>query len=205
MPSIFSQEDKDAIRSRLLTEGKEMMLQSGITKMNLEKLALSAGIAKGTFYHFFRTKQHFILAIIRSYQQQRYEVLMKVAAEKKGSLTVREAVEMFLSVYDPAENPMFHMRDRDLDWIAEKIPPSELFDPVMDLKCCNAILSCVKNRRGEADPRIVSNFSRMVMFTLMQRDNVHQEVLNENIRMVVNLMADYITGNSREENLNHEI
>ena len=69
----------------------------------------------------------------------------------------------------------------------------------MDLKCCSAILSCVKNRREEADPRIVSNFSRMVMFTLMQRDNVHQEVLPQNIRMLVELLTDYIAGDPGKE------
>ena len=193
MPSIFSDEDKNAIRRQLIDEGGKMMLKSGITKMNLEKLALSAGIAKGTFYNFFKTKQHFILAIIRDYQQQRYEILKKEAEIRKGTLSVYEAVEMYLSIYAPENNPMFHMKEKDLTWIAEKIPPEELFDAEMDLTCCSLIMSCVKNLRRNIDFRIVSNFSRMIMFTLMQKENVHQEVLAENIKMIINLIVNYVT------------
>ena len=195
MPSIFSDEDKEVIRKKLIFEGTKMMTEQGITKMNLEKLAYSAGIAKGTFYNFFRTKQHFILAIIRDYQKQKYDVLKKEAEQKKGTLTVYEALHMYLKIYDPKENPMFHMRDSDLDWIASKIPPSELFDSEMDLTCCSMILSCVKGLRKDIDYRIVSNFSRMVMFTLMQREYVHQEVLPDNIKMIIDMLASYITEN----------
>ena len=194
MPSIFTDADREAIRTHLLDEGEQMMLRDGITKMNLGHLAHSAGIAKGTFYNFFKTKQHVILAILRRYQAQRAEVLAQEARKKRGSLTIYQAIDMYLSVYDPKTNPFFHMRDRDLDWIAEKIPPEELFDPEMDLRCCGMILSCVKDLRGDIDLRIVSNFSRMVMFTLMQQSNVHAEVLPTNIQMIIELIADYVSG-----------
>ena len=199
MPSIFTAVDRESIRTHLLDEGEQMMLTSGITKMNLEHLAHSAGIAKGTFYNFFKTKQHFILAILRRYQAQRAEVLTQEAQKKQDSLTIYQAIDMYLSVYDPETNPFFHMRDRDLDWIAEKIPPEELFDPKMDLRCCGMILSCVKNLRDDIDLRIVSNFSRMVMFTLMQQNNVHKEVLPINIKMIIELITDYVDGKEHSD------
>lgn len=193
MPNIFSEKEKEAIREQLLSEGKEMMLQCGITKMNLEKLAQSAGIAKGTFYNFFKTKQHFILAIIRDYQKQRFLVLKKEAEQKKGTLTLYEALEMFFSIYAPPYNPMFHMSDKDLNWIAEKIPSDELFDRDMDLSSCRMILSCVKGLKTDIDYRIVSNFSRMIMFTLMEKDCIYQEVFPDNIKMIVDMIASYIS------------
>ena len=205
MPSIFTPADRQAIQERLLSEGEKMMLASGITRMNLETLAHSAGIAKGTFYNFFRTKQHFILAIIRRYQAQRAEVLARETRSKQNSLTADQAIQMYLSVYDPKENPFFRMRDRDLDWIAEKIPAEELFYPEMDLRCCGMILSCVKDLRKDVDLRIVSNFSRMIMFTLMQQDNVHKEVLPQNIKMIVELVEAYIAGYPQERKDKHEV
>ncbi len=203
MPSIFNDVEKDLIREHLLSEGEKMMLESGITKMNLEILASSAGIAKGTFYNFFKTKQYFILAIIRRYQSQRAEVLVQEAHEKKGSLTLYQAIEMYLSIYDPKANPFFHMRDRDLDWIAKKISAEDLFDSEMDLRCCGMILSCVKDYREGIDLRIVSNFSRMVMFTLMQKNNIHKEVFPVNVKMIIDLIANYISDTSNiKENSN---
>ena len=192
MPLIFSPDEREKIRQELLDQGERMMLEAGITKMNLEKLASSAGIAKGTFYNFFKTKQHFILAIIRRYQARRAQALSEEVKSKNGSLSLNEAINMYLSVYDPKTNPFFSMRDRDLDWIAEKIPAQELFDPEMDLRCVGMIISCVKGLKKDVDLRIVSNFSRMVMFTLMQQDNVHMEVLGENIKMLIDLLENYL-------------
>ena len=192
MPLIFSPDEREKIRQELLDQGERMMLEAGITKMNLEKLASSAGIAKGTFYNFFKTKQHFILAIIRRYQARRAQALSEEVKSKNGSLSLNEAINMYLSVYDPKTNPFFSMRDRDLDWIAEKIPAQELFDPEMDLRCVGMIISCVKGLKKDVDLRIVSNFSRMVMFTLMQQDNVHREVLGENIKMLIDLLENYL-------------
>ena len=40
MSSIFSKEDKEQIRTQLLAEGREMMLKRGITKMNIDELAI---------------------------------------------------------------------------------------------------------------------------------------------------------------------
>ena len=205
MPCIFTDAHREQIRTRLLDEGEQRMLEAGITRMNLEQLARSAGIAKGTFYNFFKTKQHFVLAIIRRYQARRAQVLAEEGRQKRDSLTPYEAVELYLAVYDPRENPFFRMRDSDLDWIAQKIPPEELFDAEMDLRCCRMILSCVKGLRPDADPRIVSNFSRMVMFTLMQKNNVHREVLPVNIKMLVDLIADYITDQGSGKERSHEV
>lgn len=57
MPQIFTPEKKAEIKAQLLKEGGEMMLERGITGMNIEELAASAGIAKGTFYNFFPSRQ----------------------------------------------------------------------------------------------------------------------------------------------------
>ncbi len=50
MPQIFTPEKKAEIKAQLLKEVREMMLERGITGMDIEELAASAGIAKGMFY-----------------------------------------------------------------------------------------------------------------------------------------------------------
>ena len=57
MPQIFTPEKKAEIKAQLLKEGREMMLERGITGMDIEELAAYAGIAKGMFYNFFPSRQ----------------------------------------------------------------------------------------------------------------------------------------------------
>jgi AcrR family transcriptional regulator len=63
MPRIFKEADKTAIREKLVNEGKRLFQRYGIRKTSVEELATSVGIAKGTFYHFFESKEDLCLAI----------------------------------------------------------------------------------------------------------------------------------------------
>lgn len=46
MPQIFTPEKKAEIKAQLLKEGREMMLERGITGMDIEELAASAGVSQ---------------------------------------------------------------------------------------------------------------------------------------------------------------
>ena len=70
-----------------------MMLERGITGMNIEELAASAGIAKGTFYNFFPSKQRFIIEIYNDYTDERLDALKAAAELKKGKLSVNEMLQ----------------------------------------------------------------------------------------------------------------
>ena len=197
MPPIFSQEDKQRIRTQLLSEGKKMMLERGITKTNIDELAEGAKIAKGTFYNFFSSKQDFILQIIHNYQDEKLVQLKKLAAEKCGKLTAREALEWYKSLYNPQENPLFHISKKDMDWIMSKTPPDQLFRPQADITTVKLILSMIEGVRENVDCRILANFPKMMAFAIQNKDFLHQEVLETNFRMIVDCMLQYVKGNDR--------
>ena len=196
MPSIFSQGDKERIRTQLLAEGREMMLERGITKMNIDELAESAGIAKGTFYNFFHSKQDFILEIIRSYQDGKLKQLEQLAAEKKGKITLDEAFEWYKTLYQPQENPLYHVSKKDMDWIMVKIPPERLFRPEVDIRIGRLILSMIEGVREDIDYRVLANFPKMMALALENKDFMHQEALKTNFQMIVDCMYRYVKGES---------
>ncbi len=63
MPKIFSTEDRQAIRRTLIKAGREHFLRYGFRKTNVAELARAAGIAKGTFYNFFESKEDLCMEI----------------------------------------------------------------------------------------------------------------------------------------------
>ncbi len=64
MPRIFSDEDRAAIRRKLLDLGLRELERGGFRKCAVEELAASAGIAKGTFYRFFPSKEAFFYEVM---------------------------------------------------------------------------------------------------------------------------------------------
>lgn len=194
MPSIFTEEDKERIRTQLLAEGRQMMLERGITKTNIDELAENAGIAKGTFYHFFSSKQDFILEIIHAYQDEKLTQLKRLAADKKGKLTYFEALKWYKTLYLPQENPLFQVSKKDLDWIMTKIPSERLFRPEVDVQTGKLILSMIEGVREDIDYRVLANFPKMAALAIENKEFMHQEVLEINFQLMIDCMYRYIKG-----------
>jgi AcrR family transcriptional regulator len=194
MPSIFTEEDKERIRTQLLAEGRQMMLERGITKTNIDELAENAGIAKGTFYHFFSSKQDFILEIIHAYQDEKLTQLKRLAADKKGKLTYFEALKWYKTLYLPQENPLFQVSKKDLDWIMTKIPSERLFRPEVDIQTGKLILSMIEGVREDIDYRVLANFPKMAALAIENKEFMHQEVLEINFQLMIDCMYRYIKG-----------
>lgn len=64
MPAIFNERTKWALRARLLEIGWEHLLRKGFRALRIEDITQEAGIAKGTFYHFFPSKDDFVCELV---------------------------------------------------------------------------------------------------------------------------------------------
>ena len=54
-------------REQLLATGEQLCLQRGFTGMGLSELLTQAGVPKGSFYHYFRSKEAFGVAMLERY------------------------------------------------------------------------------------------------------------------------------------------
>ena len=57
---FFNENDKNLIRENLIEFGLEALESNGYKATSVEKIANHAGIAKGTFYNFFQSKEQFL-------------------------------------------------------------------------------------------------------------------------------------------------
>ena len=74
----FSSKERERIYKTLLEKGKEMFNEKGFYEVTAEAVALEAGIAKGTFYHFFENKEHLYMVINNRTQEEIFENIRKI-------------------------------------------------------------------------------------------------------------------------------
>lgn len=194
MPAIFTEERKKQIRKQLLDDGRKMLLKQGITKMNLNELARKAGIAKGTFYHFFPSKQEFILEIIHSYQNEKIEELKQLVVNKQEKLTIEETKVWYKTLYCKQENPILHFQNKDLQWLLERIPVDQIFRPEVDIEIAKLIISMIDGVRDDIDYAVLANFPKMMSFAIENKEFLHEEALSKNIELIIDCMYRYIKG-----------
>ena len=57
---------KDEKRSRILAEGIELMLRKGYHGTGIQEIVAAAGVPKGSFYNYFKSKEDFILTAMEA-------------------------------------------------------------------------------------------------------------------------------------------
>jgi AcrR family transcriptional regulator len=103
MPPIFTIEKREEIKTNLLQIGIELIREIGIKKMSIDKVTERAGIGKGTFYHFFDTKERYVFDVIQ-FSKERILKSINAIVEKKGGIDKESFLELFQTFSFSSEN-----------------------------------------------------------------------------------------------------
>lgn len=95
MPKVaYSEEDRERIRTELVTVGLELMAKQGIQHTTVEQIYKKVGISRTFFYSFFSTKEDLLVETLYLQQPKIIEYVQKLMADP--ALSWRDAVKQFL-------------------------------------------------------------------------------------------------------------
>ncbi|QIA27221.1 TetR/AcrR family transcriptional regulator [Thermaerobacter sp. PB12/4term] len=86
------QAQREAVRQALIREGMRLLARQGFAATTVDQIASAAGVAKGTFYNYFATKEDLALAAL----PPRLEALRR-ELEAAGAMPLRAALHHLLS------------------------------------------------------------------------------------------------------------
>ncbi len=105
MPRRFNDDEEARIRVALHTAGRAIIGSRGVRKTTVEELARAAGIAKGSFYRFYPSKEALALTLLAEWERGFHEAIEARfhASKPKGAGNTAEVLlEIFLSDF-PAQ------------------------------------------------------------------------------------------------------
>lgn len=93
-------------RDRLVAEGMRQLMAYGYDGVGLGPLLKSVQVPKGSFYHFFRSKDDFVVAVIQAYDQKYCAIRQRIFDdETRGPLDRLQDYFQFLERELHAETP----------------------------------------------------------------------------------------------------
>lgn len=78
----FTDNEKEHIKQDLLTKGRTIFIKYGLAKTSIDEIIRECGIAKGTFYKFFNSKEELYYEILINEVEIREEVLNELFRKK---------------------------------------------------------------------------------------------------------------------------
>lgn len=71
----FNETEKRQIEEALFTSGKELFSKMGLKKVNVDEIIAPVGISHGSFYNFYKNKEHLFMAINLHCQEELFTTI----------------------------------------------------------------------------------------------------------------------------------
>lgn len=193
MPAIFSERDKGELYERMIAEGCRLVREKGIRKLRVEDVTRAVGIAKGTFYSFFPSKERFVYAMMTEGRQDAMDLLEGLQKEH-GRLGRDEFRQWLQDMWRSERNVYRMVKLDDYQWLMEHLEPEASFDPAKDMRVMGAIAELLEGVRPDCDWRVFANLQKALALALLGRANLHPDALEKMVDALIDAMLDEVFG-----------
>lgn len=198
MARAFTQTGKELIRQNLLRKGREYFIKYGLKKTSVDELAQAAGIAKGSFYKFYDSKEALFLAIHEETEEKlQMEMAQKLESAKepldklraffKGSFLILEEDPLLQVVFSGGEF------ENLTGFLASAQYQEHYRQDILFLE------ELIKKWQDEGivrqlDAKAASNMIATVYFVVLQKEALGEEMYKKVTDMLAESLANYLCG-----------
>jgi AcrR family transcriptional regulator len=199
MPRALTEQEKCSHCSRLLSNGKAVVLSQGIRKVSVDEIAKAAGIAKGSFYQHFESKEKYLYALIEFIHREVYaKAEQMIISGFSDGKDPRANARVFLeALFYMPEMAFFIKNERDIDELFFCIMPDNemrLFKQ-MEVKIFEKLLKLAGADAGKVKPGVVNNYF-LTLYLMMGCDLMTVDDLPETVDLITDSLIFYIFGGS---------
>jgi AcrR family transcriptional regulator len=175
-----------------LEAGFPLIKEYGVTHTTITKITEAAGIAKGTFYHFWKNKEEYLADLIKYHRQK---MLPKLIGEDvlsgKRKLGREDARIYFHHLVDKDMSIYAHMTLEDESNLIHKTSD---FNPDEKKESSIAVnlLGFLEGVRPDVDFLLLANMTKILVLTAEAKEELHESVYEKTIDTLIDKILDLI-------------
>lgn len=193
MPIAFTEEEMTKLRHELILAGIRLSRELGLQRMSVEKITSAVGIAKGSFYIFFDSKEDFILEIA-DYANRETEKMLLAALNGRRQMSAHEFISFFNTYIHSDYDLMGGLTVNDFFWLQKHIKKQDMFDPDAQLKTAQLWLSLINDVRDGVDVGTFINLIKSIYAIREHSDTMVKASIENSIQVILRTIEIYISG-----------
>lgn len=174
--TAFDDRERERIREALIETGRERFARYGLRKTTIADLTEPVGIATGTFYRFFDSKEALFWTVLETEREdvlERYDAAVAAAEDPR-----EEVVALLTAICDEIEtNPLTRavLDDDGIDRLLRGLSAEERAEG--HRRSVEHLLPYVESWQAagaapDADPEVVAGVLRAVAFVTLHREEL---------------------------------
>ena len=195
MPQIFDEAGREKLRIQMLENGFQLIKRFGLKKTSISDVTKASGIATGTFYNFFKTKEDFVYQIIL-YKRMQSKAELTALLGADGMLD-REGFRTFLRTIFFADNNIFeYLSPDEVKMLYARWPENYMKDSGRGEGNTLEILNCVLHKRSNCNWKVFANFCKAVSMIRYRKENLYSEAYDEMLDQIIETILNYVVEDS---------
>jgi len=203
LPRGFSEHEREAIRAKLIEEGRRLFDRYGLSRTTVDELSAAAGIAKGSFYKFFGSKELLCMAVLEE-EETRIKAAVLAAAGSRPDVhsAFRAAMESMLS-FMRGDSLIIRLRDSgDYALLARTVGTDRLAEHFRaDIETAAAFLELLREKGAECrvDPEVFAGLLRALVMMMLHEEEIGRQVAGRTFDLLMTYVANGVVGKADNE------
>ena len=197
MPKAFTQSERDRVRLTLLKKGREHFIRYGLRKTSIDDLVRATGIAKGTFYRFFESKEALFWAVHEASEEKlRASIMREVQETEKPADRLRVFLRSSFAILqeDPLMLAILGRGEREsLAGFTSSREYEEHYR--QDIAFMQELIGRWQEEGivRQIDARVAANMVASAFFIFLQRETLGPEMHRKVADMLVECIVNYLS------------
>ncbi|MGF9772375.1 TetR/AcrR family transcriptional regulator [Priestia aryabhattai] len=187
----FTEQEKEHIHQSLMEKGRELFIQYGLAKTSIDDIIQACGIAKGSFYKFFQSKEELYFEILKNEEEVRATVLNELFRE---NLPPKELLTSFFhtSFKFVEDNPFLQrvFQNDEHERLTRKLPQQMMeFTKWQTQRGIDAIQILME--RGvlpQENPKVIVGVIQAIMMLRLHKEEIGTDLFPK----VMDKLIDYV-------------
>lgn len=195
MPKKFSEAEKNRIQQKLLESGRSLVSRYGFKKTSVEELTKGAGIAAGTFYGFYQSKEELFFDLLELEESHIRALLLEQVGQRPMD---KESFKQFLmeAFHIMSNNPIIQqiLLTESFEALLRKVPPERLernYNEDQDI-----LLPFIRQWQAEggllttSSPELIVSMIRSLFLLSLHRREIGEAIYDDTLKLLITTLAD---------------
>ncbi|KGP72884.1 TetR/AcrR family transcriptional regulator [Pontibacillus yanchengensis] len=195
MPRGFTEKEKEKITETLMSEGKRLFSQYGLKKTSVNELAKAAGIAPGSFYTFYQSKEALYFDIIEQEEEaiKNSFIQYEIPKEENTKQAIKDLLMQTFAMIE--ENALFSQLylEQNHEALLRKLPDEKLQAHFDNDSETLALITSKWKEEGflrNIDDDVLAGLFRGVFSMSLHKKEIGEKVYPQTLELLVELIVD---------------
>lgn len=120
MPKVISEEERERTKQSLRQVSIKLIKSKGLRRITVEDIAKAVGIAKGSFYFYYQTKEELLYEVIKAAEKKMFETVMAFRFDE-GDFK-QNVKQVLYDIYLAPDSIALYIQPEDIECFLRKFP-----------------------------------------------------------------------------------